>query len=92
MNIDILENQLELGQVKTIRSSGGTKLDYVELLFNENTQVQFAVNRETNKVEMSMNNTDLKYQDLNCNLDKSTLRDFIMSLKDVYKELESEAK
>lgn len=87
INMDIVEKQLQMGQVKTIRSNGGRTIDYTELLFSPNTKAQFSVDRINSRLNFTMNNVDLKYQDLNCSMSKDILRDLIISLKDLYNEL-----
>lgn len=88
-----MERQLELGEVRTIRSNSGKSLNNVELLFSPTTIATFNVNRTKNVVELTIDNTDLKYQDLNCALSKSVIRDMYMYMRDLYNELEeSEAK
>ena len=37
-----------------------------------------------------MDNTDFKYQDLNCALSKNVIRDIYMIFRDLYNELEDE--
>lgn len=88
-NYDI-DRSLRLGEVRTIRSDGGRKLEQAELLFSPATIAQFNVNRVTNKIDLLMNNTDFKYQDLNCALSKRTIRDIYIIFRDLYNELEDE--
>ena len=83
-----MERQLELGEVRTIRSNSGKSLNNVELLFSPTTIATFNVNRTKNVVELTIDNTDLKYQDLNCALSKSVIRDMYMYMRDLYNELE----
>lgn len=85
-----VDRPLKLGEVKTIRSNGGKKLEHVELLFSTTTIAQFNVNRITNKIDLLMDNTDFKYQDLNCALSKNVIRDIYMIFRDLYNELEDE--
>ena len=73
-----VDRPLKLGEVKTIRSNGGKKLEHVELLFS------------TTKIDLLMDNTDFKYQDLNCALSKNVIRDIYMIFRDLYNELEDE--
>lgn len=88
-NYDI-DRTLKLGEVRTIRSNGGRKLEQAELLFSSTTIAQFNVNRTTNKVDLLMDNTDFKYQDLNCALSKRVIRDIYIIFRDLYNELEDE--
>lgn len=85
------ERQLKLGEVKTIRSNNGKQLEEAELLFSNTTIAKFAVNRETNKLEFLIDNTDFKYQDLECSLDKSTIRNIYTIFRELYNELNDES-
>ena len=85
--LDIIEDQIELGQVKTITSRGGTFVDFVELLFSPTTKVQFAPSEDKKTIRMSVSDNNLQLPDLDCQITKDTLRDFIIALKNVYSEL-----
>lgn len=84
------ERQLKLGEVKTVRSNSGKTLEEAELLFSSTTIAKFTVNRETNKLDFVIDNTDFKYQDLQCSLDKESIRNIYIVFRDLYNELESE--
>lgn len=88
-NYDI-DRPLKLGEVRTIRSDGGRKLEQAELLFSPVTIAQFNVNRATNRIDLLMDNTDFKYQDLNCALSKKVIKDIYIIFRDLYNELEDE--
>ena len=85
------ERQLKLGEVKTIRSNNGRQLEEVELLFSNTTIAKFVVNRDTNRLNFQIDNTDFKYQDLECSLDKSTIRNIYIIFRDLYNELTDES-
>ena len=85
-----IDRPLRLGEVRTIRSDGGRKLEQAELLFSPATIAQFNVNRTTNKIDLLMDNTDFKYQDLNCALSKKVIRDIYIIFRDLYNELEDD--
>lgn len=85
-----IDRPLRLGEVRTIRSNGGRRLEQVELLFSPATVAQFNVNRTTNKIDLLMDNTDFKYQDLNCVLSKKVIRDIYIIFRDLYNELEDD--
>lgn len=92
-NIDN-ERELKLGEVRSVRSDGGKQLEQVELLFSPTIITKFVVNRETNRIDFLIDDTNYKYQDLQCSLEKSTIRDIYINFRDLYNELsdESEAK
>lgn len=85
-----IERPLRLGEIRTIRSDGGRKLEQAELLFSPTTIAQFNVNRAINKIDLLMDNTDFKYQDLNCSLSKKVIRDIYIIFRDLYNELEDD--
>ena len=82
-----IERALEIGEVRSVRSNNGKTLEQSELLFSPTIIAKFVVNRETNKIDFTIDNTDLKYQDLQCSLSKSTLKDLFMNIKELYLEL-----
>lgn len=85
------EKPLKMGEIRSIRSGGGSKLNYLELLFSPTTIAKFDVNREKNTVDFTIDNTDLKYQDLSCSLSKSVIRDLYVNIRDLYNELTDES-
>lgn len=88
--LDILDEQLNVGDVKVITSNGGKNIKYVELLFSPTTKVQFAPSEDKHTVRLSVSDNNLQLPELDCNLTSNTLRDFIIALKNTYSELESE--
>lgn len=84
--LNIMEDQLELGDVKTI--TNGTSVKYVELLFSPTTKAQFAPSENLKTVDFSVSDNHLELPQLQCTMDKETLRNLIISLKNIYNELE----
>lgn len=89
-NLD-MDRPLKMGEVKSIRSNGGETLEELELLFSPTTITKFSVNRKTNRIDFLIDNTDFKYQDLQCSLTKSAIRDIYISFRDLYNELKDES-
>lgn len=89
-NLDI-DRPLKIGEIKSIRSNGGATLEELELLFSPTTIAKFSVNRETDKIDFLIENTDFKYQNLQCSLSKSVIRDIYINFRDLYNELENES-
>ena len=89
--LDIIEDQIELGQVKTITSKGGTFVDFVELLFSPTTKAQFAPDDNLREIVFSVMDNNLDLPELQCNMDKETLRNLIMALKSIYNQLNDES-
>lgn len=85
-----IDRPLKMGEIRSIRSNGGTTLNMLELLFSPTTIAKFEVNRNTNKVDFLIDNVDLKYQDLSCSLSKDVLRDLYIYIRELYNQLESE--
>lgn len=83
-----IDRPLKMGEIKSIRSNGGSTLNSLELLFSPTTIAKFEVNKQTNKVDFLIDNVDLKYQDLQCSLSKSVLKDLYTYIRDLYNELE----
>ena len=88
--LDIIDRQLELGQTKVISRNGGRIIDYVELLFSPTTKVQFAPSTDRKTVRLSVSDNTLELPQLDCLINKQTLRDYIVSLKNIYNILEDE--
>lgn len=89
-SLDIIDRQLELGDVKTITTNGGANIKFVELLFSPTTKVQFAPSDDRKTVRMSVSDNTLELPQLDCLVTKETLRDYIISLKNIYNALEDE--
>jgi hypothetical protein len=88
--LDIIEDQINVGDVKTITYNGGTNIRYIELLFSPTTKAQFAPSEDKRVVAFSVSDNNLHLPQLCCHMSKGTLRDLIVSLKDVYNELYDE--
>lgn len=86
--LDIIDRQLSVGQVKTIRT--GEYLDYVELLFSATTKVQLAPLTDNKSIRLSVSDNSLELPQLDCIVSKNTLYNYILSLKNLYNELEDE--
>ena len=86
-----MEDQIQLGQVKTITSHGNTFVDFVELLFSPTTKAQFAPSDDLKQIVFSVMDNNLDLPELQCNMDKETLRNLITSLKNIYNELKDES-
>lgn len=84
--LDIIETQLEVGDVKTI--TNGNNVKFVELLFSPTTKIQFAQSDDNKNVILSVSDNQLNLPQLECTVDKSTIRDLIINLKTLYNQLE----
>lgn len=85
-----MDRPLKMGEIKSIRCDGGATLKSLELLFSPTTIAKFEVNKETNKIDFLIDNTSLKYQDLNCSLSKEVLRNLYVYIRELHNQLEDE--
>lgn len=87
--LDVIEQQLNVGDVKTI--SNGNIIKYIELLFSPTTKVQFAPSDNNKSMRLSVSDNNLEMPELDCVVTKKTLRDYIISLKNMYNQLDDES-
>ena len=89
-NLDILNNQMSVGQVKTIRT--GDHLDYVEMLFSNELSAQLAP-LEDGTIQFVVKDSEFKLPNMSCKMEHATLRSLIIALKELYNQIkESEEK
>ena len=81
--LSIENDRLKVGQVKRVTSNNGNKIDSITLLLNESVEVLFAPNGNTLEFTVSNPNID----NLDCTIDKETLRDLVISFKDAYNQI-----
>lgn len=86
-DFDMMDNQLELGQVKVISRNCGRIIDYVQLLVSPTTEAQFMPADNGKGVSLCVKDVDLTLPKLECNITKSTLKDLIMSLEAIYRQI-----
>ena len=89
--LNIIDEELNVGDVKTITCNGGENIKYVELLFSSNTKVQFSPSKDKKAIVFSVSDSHLGIPELNCVISRETLRDYIYSLKNMYNELLDES-
>ena len=88
--LSIDNDRLKVGQVKRVTSNNGNKIDSISLLLNESVEVLFAPNGNT--LEFTVSNPNIDMSNLDCTIDKETLRNFVIAIKDAYNQIvESEA-
>ena len=88
--LDIIDRQLDVGDIKVITSDAGRIIKLVELLFSPTTKVQFAPSEDMKSVRLSISDNTLDLPQLDCLITKNTLRDYIISLKNIYSILTDE--
>ncbi len=87
--LDIIEQQLNVGDVKTI--SNGDTIKYIELLFSPTTKVQFVPSDDNKSIRLSVSDTNLEMPELDCVISKEIVRRFILALRDIYNQLDDES-
>ena len=85
--LDLIDRQLELGDVKVIMRNGGTLIKFVELLFSPTTKAQFALSDDKRTIEILFSDNNFAMPQLHCKINKDILRDLIVNLKNMYNEL-----
>lgn len=88
MAITILDEQMKIGQVKTVTSDLGKYIDYTELLFSPTTKVQFQPSDDKTGLIFSVSDNNLELPEMVCELNRDTIRNLIVSLKNMYNQLE----
>lgn len=83
--LSIENDRLKVGQVKRVTSNNGNKIDSITLLLNESVEVLFAPNGNT--LEFTVSNPNIDMSNLDCTIDKETLRDLVISFKDAYNQI-----
>lgn len=83
-NFDTLNDQMSVGQVKTIRT--GDHLDYVEMLFSKELSAQLAP-LENDMVQFVVKDNEFKLPNMSCKMSKEVLRSLILSLKELYSQI-----
>ena len=84
--LDIIEDNLKLGQVKRITT--GEVVDYVELLIGEDTKAQLYYDKDKNSITLELTDTNLDLSNFTCDMKKNTVRSLIRGLKDLYNQLD----
>ena len=88
-NLDLLNNQMSVGQVKTIHT--GDHLDYVEMLFSNELSAQLAPLGDV--IQFDIKDNEFRLPNMSCMMDKNTIHNLIVALKELYSEMkESEEK
>ncbi len=89
-DFNMTDKQMELGQIKVISRNGGRIVDYIQLLVSPTTEAQFMPSDDRKSVSLCVKDVDLTLPKLECNITKSTLKDLIMSLETLYRQIKEE--
>ena len=82
-SLDILNNQMSVGQVKTIRT--GDHLDYVEMLFSNELSAQLAPLGDV--IQFDIKDNEFRLPNMSCNMSKEVLHNLIVALKELYSQI-----
>lgn len=85
--LDIIEQCLNIGDIKTISCNSGKNIKLIELLFSSTTKVQFSPSKDKKSIIFSVSDNHLGLPNLECLIEKETLRNYIIALKNIYNEL-----
>lgn len=83
-NLDVINSQMAVGQVKSIRT--GNHLDYVEMLFSDELSAQLAPLPD-NTIQFDIKDNEFRLPSMSCKMDKVTLKSLILSLKELYAQI-----
>lgn len=83
-NLDVINNQMSVGQVKSIRT--GNHLDYVEMLFSDELSAQLAPLGDV--IQFDIKDNEFRLPSMSCKMDKEVLRNLIVALKELYMQID----
>lgn len=80
--------QFQLGQIRTVSKDSGQTVESVELLLGDQTKAEMIVDENSNVMNLVVRDTVLAdIPQLQCSVDKETLRNFISGLTKLYNTL-----
>lgn len=83
--------QLQIGQVRMITKDSGQTVQSIEILLGDQTKAEMMVNEKLNVMNLVIRDTVLSdIPQLQCAVDKITLRNFISGLTKLYNSLNEE--
>lgn len=86
LNLD--DFQLQLGQVRMITKDSGQTVQSIEILLGDQTKAEMMIDEKLNVMNLVVRDTVLAdIPQLQCAVDKKTLRDFISGLTKLYNSL-----
>lgn len=89
--IDIVTQDLQIGQVKVITSDAGKQVNEIELLLGDSTKATMKLDTNLNVVRLIIQDTTLAdIPSLDCNISRESLYDFMSGIKKMFNCLEKE--
>lgn len=86
--LDIIDSQMEVGDVKTIASQNGKYVKLIELPLSSIATGQFAPSDNAHYVDFCIKDTNFELPQYKSKIKKSTLYDLICALKTMYNQAE----
>lgn len=81
--------QLQLGQIRMITKASGQTVQSIEILLGDQTKAEMIVDEKLNVMNLVVRDTVLAdIPQLQCAVDKETLRNFIVGLTKLYNTLQ----
>lgn len=88
-HINLDEFQLQLGQVRMITKDSGQTVQSIEILLGDQTKAEMMVDENLNVMNLVVRDTILAdIPQLQCAVNKKTLRDYISGLTKIYNTLQ----
>ncbi len=86
--LSIEEERLKVGQVRTIKSNNGTKIDSITLLLSNNVEVLF-VPKNNGTLEFTISDPNIDMSNLDCTINEDVLYDLTIQIKNAYNQVVS---
>lgn len=88
MRLNLDNFQLQLGQVRMVTKDSGQTVQSIEILLGDQTKAEMMVDEKLNVMNLVVRDTALAdIPQLQCAIDKETLRNFISGLTKLYNSL-----
>ncbi len=86
--LSIEEERLKVGQVRTIKSNNGKKIDSITLLLSNNVEVLF-VPKNNGTLEFTISDPNIDMSNLDCTINEDVLYDLTIQIKNAYNQVVS---
>lgn len=86
-SLDVIDQQMEVGDVKTIRSQNGQYVKLIELPFSSIAKGKFTPSDDGYGIDFSISDVNLDLPQYQSKIYKSTLYDLILALKTMYNQV-----
>lgn len=86
--LSIEEERLKVGQVRSITSDNGKKIDSITLLLSNNVEVLF-VPKDDGTLDFTISDPNIDMSNLDCTISKKVLYDLVIQIKNAYNQVVS---